>query len=233
MLSVNNLSKIYKRQSNQLKALNNISFEVEKGEFISVVGRSGSGKSTLLNLIGGLDTPTNGEILFNGKNLHSMNRKDRELHRRFSIGMIFQSFNLIPYRSALDNVALSMIFAGYSKKKRRERAEELLDIVGLSQRAGHKPSEMSGGENQRVAIARALANKPMMLLADEPTGNLDSQTSDKISSLLTDLNKNQGITILMITHENEIAEAVSDRIITLLDGKIQDIRNMEAGNEVL
>jgi putative ABC transport system ATP-binding protein len=230
ILKVNNLTKVYRKKSVIIPALDEVSFEVGEGEFMTVVGRSGSGKSTLLNLIGGLDTPNIGEIYFDGNRLTDMNKKELELHRRASVGMIFQSFNLISYRSALDNVALPMIFKGLTKKQRRERARELLESVGLAGRINHKPSEMSGGEAQRVAIARAMANQPRMLLADEPTGNLDTNTAGGIMSLLDHLNRDRGITILMITHEMEIAGRVSDRIITLKDGAIEKIDSNNKSN---
>jgi len=220
MIKLINAEKIYKKKGNDVHALKGISFDVEEGAYVSIVGRSGSGKSTLLNLIGGLDSLTSGKILFNGNALDEMKKKELELHRRFSIGMIFQSFNLIPFRPAIDNVVLPMIFAELPLKERKKRASELLELVGLKDRINHIPAEMSGGEAQRVAIARALANNPKVILADEPTGNLDSTTSEEIISILMNLNKLQKITVLMITHENDIARRVSDKIITLFDGKI-------------
>ena len=224
MLKLENVIKEYIRKEKKVTAVNDISCEFEEGSFVSVVGRSGSGKSTLLNLIGGLDTASSGHIYFQNKSLSEMKRKELELYRRFSIGMIFQSFNLISYYSAIDNVILPMNFADVPKKESRKRAESLLEQVGLSDRINHIPAELSGGEAQRVAIARSLANNPKMILADEPTGNLDSTTSDEIISLLIDLNKKQGITIIMITHESDIAKKVSDKIITLLDGKILETK---------
>lgn len=214
------LEKVYNKKSNMVAALKGVSFDVDQSEFVSVVGRSGSGKSTLLNLIGGLDSPSSGKIIFNGKSMDIMSKKELERHRRFSIGMVFQSFNLISYRTALDNVILPMVFAEISVKDRKKRAAELLESVGLADRMNHVPAEMSGGEAQRVAIARALANNPAMILADEPTGNLDSNTSDEIMNLLLDLNKNRNIPIMMITHEAEIAHKVSDKVVTLFDGKV-------------
>ncbi|NQU87539.1 MAG: ABC transporter ATP-binding protein [Mariniphaga sp.] len=207
-----------------VNALYNASLEINKGEYVSIVGKSGSGKSTLMNLIGGLDTPSSGEIIFNGKRLNLMSRKQLALHRRFSVGMIFQSFNLIPSRTAVENIKLPLILAGISHNIRNHKAMELIEMVGLSGRHNHKPGELSGGESQRVAIARALANTPEVLLTDEPTGNLDSTTSEEIIEHLTNLNKNQGITILMVTHDVETAEKVSDKIIQLADGKIVDIK---------
>jgi putative ABC transport system ATP-binding protein len=220
MLKLENVVKHYTKKDKNVTAVNDISCVFDEGNFVSVVGRSGSGKSTLLNLIGGLDTASSGHIYFQNKSLSEMKRKELELYRRYSIGMIFQSFNLISYYSAIENVILPMNFADVPRKESRKRAEMLLEQVGLADRMNHIPAELSGGEAQRVAIARSLANNPSLILADEPTGNLDSVTSDEIISLLIDLNKNKGISIIMITHESDIAHKVSDKIITLLDGKI-------------
>jgi putative ABC transport system ATP-binding protein len=220
MVKLINAAKFYNKKDKNVVALNDVTCEFEKGSFVSVVGRSGSGKSTLLNLIGGLDSISSGKIIFDGKPLNEMTKKELEIHRRFSIGMIFQSFNLIPYRSAIDNVILPMVFGNIPHNKRKQIAISHLENVGLKDRMNHIPAEMSGGEAQRVAIARALANNPSLILADEPTGNLDSATSDEIINLLVDLNKNQNISIIMITHESDIALRISDKIITLLDGKI-------------
>jgi putative ABC transport system ATP-binding protein len=193
---------------------------VAEGKYISIVGKSGSGKSTLLNLVGGLDKPSSGKIHFNGHDLSGMSRYELAMHRRFSVGMVFQSFNLIPSRTALENIILPLTFSGVPRKKRADRARELLEKVGLGHRTTHLPSELSGGEAQRVAIARALANDPHMILADEPTGNLDSSTSKEIVDLLVGLNRKQGMTILMVTHDRETATEISDKIINLKDGKI-------------
>ncbi len=221
-IQVTELTKKYSKKLLEVTALDNISFEINEGEFISIVGRSGSGKSTFLNLMGGLDTPSSGDILINGKSLNSMNKKEQSDYRKFSVGMIFQSFNLIPYKSALENVKLPMVFSEIPKKERNEIAVQKLTEVGLKERVHHIPAEMSGGEAQRVAIARALTNKPGIILADEPTGNLDSATAEQIINILKNLNKS-GITIIMITHEKDIAHSASDRIITLKDGKIESI----------
>ena len=220
MLKISNLFKTYKKGNIPIPALNDVSLEVNQGEFLSIVGRSGSGKSTLLNLIGGLDTATSGQIFFKDKNLTQMKRSELAQHRRFSVGMVFQSFNLIPYRSALDNVVLALTFGVIPRPKRKFIAEGLLSQVGLEHRLHHKPSELSGGEAQRVAIARALANNPAVLLADEPTGNLDSLTSEEIIGLIRNLNRDHGLTVLMVTHEQETAKSVSHKVIHLLDGKI-------------
>ena len=220
ILSITGLSKIYQKGKLEIPALRDVSFEVPEASYLSIVGKSGSGKSTLLNLVGGLDRPSSGTIAVNGLEIGSMNRYKLAIHRRFTVGMIFQSFNLIPNRTALENIVLPMVFAGVPARKRKPRAKELLDQVGLSERIGHLPSELSGGEAQRVAIARAMANEPRIILADEPTGNLDSNTSAEIVDLLVSLNRDRGLTILMVTHDRETAEAVSDRIITLKDGEI-------------
>jgi ABC-type lipoprotein export system ATPase subunit len=214
------LNRTYKKGSISIPALEDISFEMQEGEFLSIVGKSGSGKSTLLNMIGGLDKPSSGIISFSDRELQKMSRKEMADHRRFSVGMIFQSFNLIQSRTALENVELALIFGGMARRKRRNRAEELLADVGLSDRTAHRPDELSGGETQRVAIARALSNNPKLLLADEPTGNLDSETSNQIISLLQNLNKKRGLSVIMVTHDLETAERVSGKILRLKDGKI-------------
>ncbi len=220
ILSISGLTRIYHKGKVEIPALKDVSFETDPGSYLSIVGKSGSGKSTLLNLIGGLDRPSAGTIRVNGQELGSMNRYQLALHRRFAVGMIFQSFNLLPNRTALENVVLPLVFAGVPGRRRKSRAKELLQQVGLEGRIDHLPSELSGGEAQRVAIARALANEPRIILADEPTGNLDSTTSGEIVELLVSLNRTKGLTVLMVTHDRETAEAVSERIITLKDGSI-------------
>jgi putative ABC transport system ATP-binding protein len=222
IVTISHLVKQYHKGRHLIPAVNDVSFQVDRGQFISIVGKSGSGKSTLLNLIGGLDTASSGRIVCDGRDLSAMNRLDLARHRRFTVGMVFQSFNLIPHRSALANVGLALIFGGVSRNKRRDRAADLLAQVGLGHRLGHLPAELSGGEAQRVAIARALANDPSILLADEPTGNLDSGTSKEIIDLLRQLNRERGLTILMVTHELDTARTVSDGVIQLFDGKIVD-----------
>ena len=220
ILNISNLSKIYQKGKVEIPALRDIYCDIGQGTYLSIVGKSGSGKSTLLNLVGGLDRPTSGQIMVQGEDLGSMSRYEIALYRRFTVGMIFQSFNLIPHRTALENIILPLVFAGIPRRKRKPRAKKLLEQVGLAERINHLPSELSGGEAQRVAIARALANEPQMILADEPTGNLDSSTSAEIVDLLVSLNKDKGLTILMVTHDRETAEAVSDSIITLKEGSI-------------
>ena len=224
IIQVKELVKIYRKGAIEIPAIDHLSFSVENGTFLSIVGRSGSGKSTLLNLVGGLDTPTSGSIYFNGNDISGLSRGDLADHRRYHVGMIFQSFNLIYSRNALENVTLAMIFSGIPKKDRKSRAVALLKQVGLADRIFHRPDELSGGETQRVAIARALANDPEVILADEPTGNLDSQTATEIMDLLMDLNQNFQKTILMITHDQSTAQKISHRVIRLLDGKmVEDI----------
>ncbi len=220
LIRISRLSKSYFKGEVEIPALRDVTFAVNRGEIFSIVGKSGSGKSTLLNLIGGLDHATSGEIIFEERNLSRMKRAELALHRRFSVGMIFQSFNLIPSRTALENVSLALTFGGIPRRLRKKRSIELLDQVGLGARLTHKPSELSGGEAQRVAIARALANNPKVLLADEPTGNLDSITSEEIIALLLALNQEKGITILLVTHDQETAEKVSKAVIRLKDGEI-------------
>ena len=219
-IQITKLNKIYRKGRLEIPALKDATCEIEQGSFVSIVGKSGSGKSTLLNLIGGLDRASSGSILFDGKDLRQLNKSEMAMHRRFSVGMIFQSFNLVQSRDALENVELALTFGGVPRGKRKARATELLTKVGLVDRLTHVPDELSGGETQRVAIARALANNPKVLLADEPTGNLDSETSSEIIDLLIDLNKNQGITIIMVTHDVETAEDISDLVLKLKDGEI-------------
>jgi len=220
MLSVQGLSKTYLKGDIEIPALRDVTFDVAEGEFISVVGRSGSGKSTLLNLIGGLDTPSSGRILFRGNDLAAMKRADLSRHRRYSVGMVFQSFNLIPHRTAVENVTLALVFGKVPRSKRNERAAALLDEVGLAGRMDHKPGELSGGEAQRVAIARALANEPAMLLLDEPTGNLDSGTAAETMEIICGLNRERGLAVVLVTHEEDVAREVSGKVIRLLDGRI-------------
>jgi putative ABC transport system ATP-binding protein len=218
---ISELNKVYATAKIRVVALQEVSLSFEEGAFAAITGASGSGKSTLLNLIGGLDTPTSGTIEVQGKKISEMSREELALYRRSQVGMIFQSFNLIPGFSALENVALPLVFSGIAKRERRRRAEEVLAQVGLEARTAHRPSELSGGEQQRVAIARALVNRPRVLLADEPTGNLDSRTSREIVSLLTELNRDHGLTIIMVTHEESLAREFAGRSVRLSDGRVQ------------
>lgn len=203
-----------------VRALDGVSLSVNEGEFVALLGTSGSGKSTLLNLIAGLDAPTEGSLRIFDCDLARMSRMELSLHRRKSVGIIFQSFNLVSTMSASENVALAMMFAEVPRPEREARAASLLESVGLAGRQRHRPKELSGGEQQRVAIARALANSPHMLLADEPTGNLDSRTSREIMELLKTLNERDGKTVIMVTHDPSIAERYAHRTLTMLDGQI-------------
>ncbi len=199
--------------------LKGINLQINKGEYVALMGPSGSGKSTLMNLLGCLDTPTSGEYILNGKQVSEMHDDELAEIRNKEIGFVFQTFNLLPRTTALDNVALPMIYAGYSKSERRERATEVLKQVNLADRMDHQPNQLSGGQRQRVAIARALVNKPSIILADEPTGNLDSKTSVEIMNLFGEIHKN-GNTVILVTHEEEIAE-YAHRVIRLRDGIIE------------
>jgi putative ABC transport system ATP-binding protein len=217
------LKDIYKRyfigKPNELEVIHGISFSVADGEFVSIVGESGSGKSTLMNIIGALDRPTEGEYFLDGVNVADLSQDELSLARKTKIGFVFQTFNLIGRISARANVELPMTYARVPKKERQERAQHLLEIVGMGDRAKHQPNELSGGQKQRTAIARAMANDPQVLLADEPTGALDSETGLKVLDIFRDLNKNHGKTVVLITHSAALAER-SDRIITLKDGLI-------------
>src|SRR6187431_2186476 len=200
ILAAQEVSKIYQMGSNSVAALDNVSLEIGEGEFVAIQGTSGSGKSTLLNMLGGLDHPTKGDVYFASRPLGPFTKKEMARYRRFSVGMIFQNFNLIPTMSAEENVGLALAFGGVRGTQRRQRAEELLSRVGLTDRLTHRPSELSGGEQQRVAIARALANNPKVLLADEPTGNVDSTRAHELLGLLREMVDHDALTILMVTH---------------------------------
>ena len=213
------LVRRYKMGSATVDAAAGINLEIEYGEFIVLMGASGSGKSTLLNLIGGLDRPTSGEIWVEGRDLARSSKRDLVTHRRHRVGFIFQSFNLLPYYSAVENVEVPMMLAGMEPAQRRTRALALLDQVGLANRVDHRPSQLSGGEQQRVAIARSLANNPGILLADEPTGNLDSVTGAGVMETLRGLNREQRLTLVLVTHDPAVA-AYADRIVRLRDGRV-------------
>ncbi len=222
------LAKEYVMGSETVYALRGVDIEIHRGEFVAIMGPSGSGKSTFMNLIGALDTPTRGEYWLNGTAVSKLSEDDLARIRNREIGFVFQTFNLLARATALHNVELPLIYAGVGKKERIRRAKEKLELVSLGDRMGHKPPEMSGGQRQRVAVARALVNNPAILLADEPTGNLDSQTSEEIMSVLVDLNQ-QGQTIIVVTHEHDIAE-YAQRQIHLRDGSIEkDFLNRPVG----
>lgn len=224
LLETRDLKKHYQMGDVTVRALDGVSLSVEAGEFVALLGTSGSGKSTLLNLVAGLDRPTGGSLRIFDQDLAQMSSMELSLHRRHTVGIIFQSFNLVPTMTARENVTLAMMFAGVSHAERDAAADALLAAVGLGERQQHRPRELSGGEQQRVAIARALSNKPHLLLADEPTGNLDSRTSRDIMTILKGLNEREGKTIIMVTHDASLAQTYAARTITLLDGMVVDQR---------
>jgi putative ABC transport system ATP-binding protein len=219
LIKISNIKRDFVLGNEIVYVLKGIDLQINKGEYVALMGPSGSGKSTLMNLLGCLDTPTSGSYILNGKDVSQM--KDDELAeiRNKEIGFVFQTFNLLPRTTALDNVALPMIYAGYSKSERNERATEVLKQVNLADRMDHQPNQLSGGQRQRVAVARALVNKPSIILADEPTGNLDSKTSVEIMKLFGDIHAS-GNTVILVTHEEEIA-AYANRVIRLRDGLIE------------
>ena len=219
IIQISDLTRFYQMGDTTVKALDGVTFHIHKNEYLAIMGPSGSGKSTLMNMIGCLDTPSSGEYVLNNNRVSDMNDAELAEIRNREIGFVFQTFNLLPRTSCLANVELPLIYAGMKAKERKERAIDVLTKVGLGDRIDHKPNELSGGQRQRVAIARALVNSPSILLADEPTGNLDSKTGDEIMVLFEELYQ-QGNTIILVTHENEIADH-SRRIIKLKDGKIE------------
>ena len=218
IIQIENLFKVYRNGSLEVTALRDVSFSVEVREFVSIMGQSGSGKSTLMNILGCLDTLTTGKYHLDGEDISLIKGKKLAHIRNRKIGFVFQSYNLLPRLNALQNVELPMMYAGFRSKKRRQAALEALDRVGLTERIHHKPAELSGGQKQRVAIARALVNEPAILLADEPTGNLDSRSGEEIMGIFQRLNR-EGVTIVMVTHESEIANH-SNRIVAFRDGRI-------------
>ncbi len=225
LLMTKEITKTYQMGDEIVKALDRVSIEIEKGDFVSVMGASGSGKSTLMNLLGCLDTPTSGDYFLNGVNVATMDDDKLAQIRNKEIGFVFQTFNLLAGQTALYNVEVPLIYSGISKKIRKELCEEILIKVGMKDRMNHKPNELSGGQRQRVAIARALANKPSIILADEPTGNLDSKTTNDIMDLFQKLHSD-GNTIILVTHEEDIG-SLAKRTIVLKDGKvIKDVKNV-------
>jgi len=222
VIKIDNISRIYGEGETQVIALNNVSLTIENNEFVAVMGTSGSGKSTLMSILGCLDTPTSGEYLLSGESIKNIDDENLSQIRNRKIGFIFQTFHLLPRLTALDNVTLPLRYSDVDPEDAKKRGMEMLEKVGLSSRWHHKPFEMSGGQRQRVAIARALVNRPEVIFADEPTGNLDSKTSYEIMDLLCDLH-NQGQTIVMVTHEEDIA-AYADRMIRMKDGEVIEDR---------
>ena len=219
ILKVENLKRVYGTGASKVVALDNVAFTVEKGEFVSIVGASGSGKSTLLHLIGGVDRPTSGKVFINDEDIYKLNNDDLAIFRRRQIGLIYQFYNLIPILNVIENISLPLELDG--RKPDKKDLNEMLELLGLENRQSHLPSQLSGGEQQRVSIGRALITRPSLILADEPTGNLDSKASEEIVSLLKKTNKKYNQTIIMITHNLEIAK-MTDRIITIEDGRIVD-----------
>lgn len=218
MIKVNKINKTYVNGGIELRVLKDVSFQVDKGEFLAIMGSSGSGKSTMMNILGCLDSEYQGEYLLDGIDISKMSQDELSEIRNKKIGFIFQSFNLLPKLTAVENVELPLIYSGIKKAERYKRAMKLLELVGLKERAEHRPNELSGGQRQRVAIARALINEPSIILADEPTGNLDSKSEEEIMKILTDLNK-MGKTIIIVTHEPNIGESANRKII-FKDGEI-------------
>jgi len=220
LIDIRDITKVYQMGQEQVHALSGVNLGVERGEYVAIMGPSGSGKSTLMNLIGCLDTPSSGSYVLNGREVARMTDDELAAIRNQEIGFVFQTFNLLPRTNALQQVELPLVYSGLARKERRERAVKALEAVGLGDRMSHQPNEMSGGQRQRVAVARALINNPSILLADEPTGNLDTQTGNEIMLLFEELN-HRGNTIVLVTHEEDIA-AHARRIVRLRDGKVRE-----------
>lgn len=217
ILRVENLTKVYGKGENEVRALDGVSFSVEKGEFVAVIGPSGSGKSTLLHILGGVDRPTSGRVLMDGKDVYAQNEEQLAIFRRRQVGLIYQFYNLIPVLNVTENITLPVLMDG--QKVNQNRLAELMTTLKLTGRENHLPNQLSGGQQQRVSIGRALMNAPAVVLADEPTGNLDSRTSKQVLYRMLEMSKNSGVTFVMVTHEPELAEC-ADRIVTILDGKV-------------
>ena len=219
MIQVKNLRKVYKVGNEKVVALDNINLEIEKGEFCCIVGTSGSGKSTLLNQLAGLEKPTKGSVVIKGQNISKMDEKKLAVFRQKNIGFIFQSYNLMPTMTAVENVAFPLMFQGVKRSVREKQAKEILREMQLKDRMNHKPTELSGGQQQRVGIARAFVGRPDVIFADEPTGNLDSKTTEQVMDMLLEISQKNNITFVMVTHDPELAKKAK-RIVTLVDGKI-------------
>lgn len=231
VIQVRNLHKVYSIGKNRVHALNGVSLDIYEGEFCAIVGTSGSGKSTMLNMLAGLEKPTKGQIIINGESIEKMNENQLVRFRRDHVGFIFQSFNLLQTMNAQENVALPLVFRGEDKKIRLEKASKLLELVGLAQHKKHKPNEMSGGQQQRVGVARALIVDPEIIFADEPTGNLDSNTSKDIMNMMQNVVKKQKKTLVMVTHDDYLA-SFADRVFHIIDGKIVKIEEHGEGERV-
>jgi len=219
-----NLCRHYRMGESVIRAVDGVSLEIRSGEFVALLGSSGSGKSSILNLIAGLDRPTSGSVVVQERDLAKLTREELAKHRLHVVGMVFQSFNLIPSMTVTENVELPLRFAEIDRGRRDSLARESLERVGLKARMGHRPSDLSGGEQQRAALARALINRPQLLLADEPTGNLDSRTGTEIMDMVGDFNRELGMTVVMVTHERALAERYAQRMVFLADGKLVDDR---------
>ena len=221
-IDIRALTRHYRVGPSTIHALDNIELCITRGEFLAVVGVSGSGKSTLLHVLGALDTPTAGSVRVDGRDLAAFRSRERTAYRRTMVGFVFQSYHLVPSLTAEENVALALTFQGTFGKERQERASEAIDRVGLADRARHRPNQLSGGEQQRVAIARAIVHNPPLLLADEPTGNLDHATAEEMMSLVRQVHRDLGATVVMVTHNEEMARQTADRIVRLRDGRLAD-----------
>ena len=232
IISVRDLYKLYRVGDSVVRALDGISLDIREGEFCAVVGTSGSGKSTLLNMLAGLERPTKGEVVIGGSHIEKMNEDQLVRFRRENVGFIFQSFNLLGTMNAVENVALPLMFRGVPRKNRLEKADKMLDLVGLSKHKNHRPNEMSGGQQQRVGVARALVVEPEIIFADEPTGNLDSNTSAEVMELMKKIVREQNQTLVMVTHDNHLA-SFADRIFHIIDGKIVQIEDNRGNGEVV
>lgn len=231
-IQIKNVKKYYKLGSNIIKALDGIDLTIDKGEFIALLGTSGSGKSTLLNILAGLERPSYGDVLYKNISLNSLSEEDITRFRNLNIGFVFQSYNLMPYLTAIENVALPLIFKGEGKKEREEKAYQILKDMGLSKRVYNKPSELSGGQQQRVSIARAFVGNPNIIFADEPTGNLDTKTSFEIMELIKSIVRKNNQTLIMVTHDEEMTE-FADRTLFMRDGLIEKIHEKLSIDEVL